>query len=230
MKVITVGRAVDNDVVFDDPMLSRYHLQIVQDDEGRYLLVDLGSRNGTFKNGQRVKEETPLEDGDFVRAGNELLPWQDYFTEGFVPAPKRPDIPQQQFPDVKTITQSPETSIQFHPFLIVWLWISMGFYALFALIALIRVFSNYTGAFGIGMMLVGIAAVVGLWLVKNQKILGFYIFSGAHLMFFFIGCAVQPVRFFFAAILGVGIIAAMLAIAKDGKSGWSVLVNNNKNK
>ena len=57
--------------------------------------------------------------------------------------------------------------------------------------------------------------------------LGFYLFAGAHLLLFIFGSGVFPGRFFAAALLGVGTLAAMLAIQKDGRSGWNLLVNNN---
>ena len=45
----------DNDLVLSDDTVSRYHCKIVQEDTG-YLLVDLGSTNGTFINSVRVRE------------------------------------------------------------------------------------------------------------------------------------------------------------------------------
>lgn len=51
---IAIGRNADNDVVFDDGLVSRLHarLEAVQ---GKVLLVDQGSANGTFVNGQRIQ-------------------------------------------------------------------------------------------------------------------------------------------------------------------------------
>lgn len=52
---IRIGSMADNDLVFVDDAVSRYHCRIVQE-EGGYLLLDTGSTNGTFVNGVRVRE------------------------------------------------------------------------------------------------------------------------------------------------------------------------------
>ena len=48
-----IGRAPLNDIVLEEPGVSRQHAGIRGDSEG-YWLADLGSRNGTFVNGERV--------------------------------------------------------------------------------------------------------------------------------------------------------------------------------
>jgi len=83
MKVITVGRHPDNDKVVEvgNNDVSRYHLEIIQDDSGNFTLVD-HSLNGTSVNGQIVKgREMPLSRTDIVRVGNTTLPWRRYFEE-----------------------------------------------------------------------------------------------------------------------------------------------------
>jgi DNA-binding NtrC family response regulator len=52
---INIGAMEDNDLVVSDDTVSRYHCRIVQEDTA-YLLVDLGSTNGTFINRVRIKE------------------------------------------------------------------------------------------------------------------------------------------------------------------------------
>lgn len=85
MKVITIGRHNGNDVIIDnDDKVSRHHLQIVQFDDGSYHLIDFNSTNGTFVNGNRVQGETILDEGDFVRIGDTMLPWITYFAPEFV--------------------------------------------------------------------------------------------------------------------------------------------------
>lgn len=80
MKVVTIGRSSrNNDIIVNDGLVSRNHLQIVMDDNGNYTVVDLGSTNGTYVNGQRIYGETVLQPGDEVRIGNTILPWQGYF-------------------------------------------------------------------------------------------------------------------------------------------------------
>jgi FhaA, N-terminal domain/FHA domain len=66
--LITVGRASDNDVIVDDPLVSRHHCQLKLQ-HGAYGFVDLGSRNGSQVNGQAV-QEIALGPGDLIRIGN----------------------------------------------------------------------------------------------------------------------------------------------------------------
>jgi serine phosphatase RsbU (regulator of sigma subunit) len=49
----TIGRKPDNDLVLNDPLVSRQHATITLE-AGDYWLVDLSSKHGTFANGQRV--------------------------------------------------------------------------------------------------------------------------------------------------------------------------------
>ena len=80
MKVITIGRDdKDNDRVVIDPHASRHHLQIIQHDDGHFTLLDFGSTNGTYINGQRIKGEVPLNDMDVVCIGLTPIPWRMYF-------------------------------------------------------------------------------------------------------------------------------------------------------
>lgn len=86
MKVITIGRSTENnDIVVNDQKVSRNHLQMVMDDNGNYSVVDLGSTNGTYVNGQRISGEVRLQPSDEVRIGQTVLPWQNYFAS--IPQP-----------------------------------------------------------------------------------------------------------------------------------------------
>ena len=77
MKVITIGRSSENDIVINDPKVSRVHSQLVQH-EGGCSIVDLNSANGTFVNGQKINGEVRLQPNDIIRIGNTTLPWQSY--------------------------------------------------------------------------------------------------------------------------------------------------------
>ncbi len=68
---ITLGSAPRNDLVFDDPAISRVHAEIEVDANG-YLLTDLDSKNGVFVNGIRIRQAY-LEDGAKFRLGNTTL-------------------------------------------------------------------------------------------------------------------------------------------------------------
>ncbi len=60
-----VGRGKDCDIFIDDKKISRNHAELNIKD-GRLLLKDLGSSNGTFKNGNKVSEELNLTNGDTI--------------------------------------------------------------------------------------------------------------------------------------------------------------------
>ena len=61
----TIGRAPGNDILIDNLGVSRRHA-VVKVVEGRYLLEDLGSANGTFVNGERIAGARELQDGDQI--------------------------------------------------------------------------------------------------------------------------------------------------------------------
>lgn len=63
--VTAIGRWEGNDVVLTDQEASRRHAQIRREG-GRYVLVDLGSKNGTLVNGAPIVGATPLRDGDEI--------------------------------------------------------------------------------------------------------------------------------------------------------------------
>jgi hypothetical protein len=68
---IIVGRSSDLDMVLVEDMVSRKHAKISVDTE-QVTIQDLGSTNGTFVNGERVKRAT-LNDGDRVLIGTSII-------------------------------------------------------------------------------------------------------------------------------------------------------------
>lgn len=69
----TIGSAVTNDlVVDDDPTVSRIHAVLEPYPSG-WAVRDVGSRNGTYVNGERIIGERALRDGDEVRVGGTRL-------------------------------------------------------------------------------------------------------------------------------------------------------------
>jgi serine phosphatase RsbU (regulator of sigma subunit) len=63
----TVGRKVDKDLVIADPRVSRDHAIIVNEN-GQFIVVDQGSKHGTFVNGERVERKN-LERNDRLEFG-----------------------------------------------------------------------------------------------------------------------------------------------------------------
>lgn len=65
-----IGRDAVNDLVVDALGLSRLHATIDADGEGRLVLTDQGSTNGTFVNRERIAAPRVLCDGDVIHFGN----------------------------------------------------------------------------------------------------------------------------------------------------------------
>src|SRR5439155_519459 len=63
----TIGRGSGNDLVFPHMNISRAQAEITVH-EGEYLIRDLGSRHGTFVNGERI-EQVKLNHGDRIELG-----------------------------------------------------------------------------------------------------------------------------------------------------------------
>src|SRR5262245_36609879 len=68
-RVLRIGRDPDNDVVIDAPMVSRRHARLVVDGAGARI-EDLGSSNGTYVNGERVRGGAAVRPGDRVGLGS----------------------------------------------------------------------------------------------------------------------------------------------------------------
>jgi pSer/pThr/pTyr-binding forkhead associated (FHA) protein len=67
----TIGRSPDCEIFLDDVTVSRKHAVLLQRD-GRFVVEDLGSLNGTFLNRRRI-ESGELADGDELQIGKYRL-------------------------------------------------------------------------------------------------------------------------------------------------------------
>jgi phosphoserine phosphatase RsbU/P len=74
---ISLGRSSANELCYpDDAGLSRQHMAITRTD-GQWQVEDLGSKNGTLLNGQRVERATPFRLGDRIAAGHLTIEFAD---------------------------------------------------------------------------------------------------------------------------------------------------------
>lgn len=64
-EAVTIGRADDNAIVVRHANASRRHARIWHDGE-RWLIEDLGTKNGTLRNGEAVAEPTALQESDEI--------------------------------------------------------------------------------------------------------------------------------------------------------------------
>ena len=80
---ITVGRTGNNDVVLDDGTVSRFHAWFHREPDGRYVLTDAGSKNGSFVGGVRLtpRRPAPVPDGARLRFGQVEVTF--YLASGF---------------------------------------------------------------------------------------------------------------------------------------------------
>jgi adenylate cyclase len=70
--VTTVGRGTANDLVLNDASVSRFHAVIKVHDHS-VSIADRGSTNGIVRNGDRINEESELNNGDVVQVGQYAL-------------------------------------------------------------------------------------------------------------------------------------------------------------
>jgi pSer/pThr/pTyr-binding forkhead associated (FHA) protein len=68
---LTIGRALDNDLILNHAAVSLHHARIAKV-QAAYYIEDLGSTNSTFVNDVRTDEQ-PLIQGDQIRIGDQVL-------------------------------------------------------------------------------------------------------------------------------------------------------------
>ncbi len=90
--LLTIGRAPDNDIVLDDPQVSRYHAHVMR--RGDEIVVeDMGSTNGTLVNGRRITTPHVLQPTETIAVGASV-----FSVEGFL-APSTVGVPPYHPPD-----------------------------------------------------------------------------------------------------------------------------------
>jgi two-component system, cell cycle response regulator len=65
-----LGRGATADILLDEPSVSREHARVMLDGNGAYVIEDLGSTNGTFVGGRRIRQAV-LTSGERVQIGVE---------------------------------------------------------------------------------------------------------------------------------------------------------------
>lgn len=91
---LSIGRSEDRDVVIPDPAASRHHAQISMQGAD-YVLRDMGSSNGIYVNGVRVRECT-LADGDMLRIGNTEMRFGREGAGGGAPQERQAERPAER--------------------------------------------------------------------------------------------------------------------------------------
>lgn len=70
--VTVIGRGGDADIILDDTGVSRHHLEL-RADGSALMATDLGSTNGTFVDGERIRTPVTLQDRSSIRIGRTRL-------------------------------------------------------------------------------------------------------------------------------------------------------------
>ncbi len=75
-KEVRVGRNPKSDLVVKDRRVSGFHLLIRATDDGQFLLEDQDSANGTYRNGEKVKQARLLH-GDVLKIGHITMRFEE---------------------------------------------------------------------------------------------------------------------------------------------------------
>jgi pSer/pThr/pTyr-binding forkhead associated (FHA) protein len=68
----SIGRTTGNDIIIPDLTVSRQHA-LLRFENGHWVVEDKNSANGTFVNGARIRWPQPLNEGDQIRFGDEIV-------------------------------------------------------------------------------------------------------------------------------------------------------------
>ena len=76
--IVTIGRDGNNTITIADPRMSRNHAMIRGVAPEQFYLFDVGSRNGCFVNGLRIRTPTLLSQGDVINLGDTTLTFEQF--------------------------------------------------------------------------------------------------------------------------------------------------------
>jgi peroxiredoxin len=91
---VAFGSGEDNQFVIQRPSISRHHASLAFR-KGHYEISDLGSTNGTFVNGRRVRNPTILEIGDEIRIGDATFIIAKPADSGVLPSAGKHNLPKK---------------------------------------------------------------------------------------------------------------------------------------
>lgn len=96
----SVGRSAANDIALNDPSVSKIHASLAFND-GKLIIADTGSTNGTFINGERIAygKAMPLDERDIVKFGDVEMRFS------------RREVPVTESGNDRPITESHKTTI-----------------------------------------------------------------------------------------------------------------------
>jgi Nif-specific regulatory protein len=110
-RIITIGRAPTNQIVLREEQASRQHAELFVTD-GRWMIRDLESRNGTSVGTERVRGDRPLKPGDVIWIAKTQMAFVEKLSEAYKGATQAPDSPRQTLPGLELVADEPTVSIQ----------------------------------------------------------------------------------------------------------------------
>lgn len=77
MRLLSIGNSPQSNIVVQGQFVSRNHAELIQLDNGDMLIVDKGSSNGTYVNGNRINPETEVAvtTRDTIQLADQVLSW-----------------------------------------------------------------------------------------------------------------------------------------------------------
>ncbi len=116
MKTIKIGRNPENDIHYEEPLISGYHAEIAINEYGRLLFTD-NSTNGTYLNGKKISHTTcEVTTKDEIRfPGDVILDWDrvmiELQKEGYSQEPIV-EIAKELGPEYKFVGECPKKPSQ----------------------------------------------------------------------------------------------------------------------
>src|SRR6187200_1291321 len=83
---VTIGRVQGNDIVLPKGNVSKRHARIVLKD-GKFIIVDLKSTNGTYVNGRKITSPLVIKDSDKIYIGDFIISVEEAGAGMDAPAP-----------------------------------------------------------------------------------------------------------------------------------------------
>ena len=68
-----IGRSYDCEIIIDDPLVSKRHCQILLEEDNKFYIEDIGSKNSTYLNEKKVKKKEHIIYGDRIVIGNTIM-------------------------------------------------------------------------------------------------------------------------------------------------------------
>lgn len=106
--VFTIGRNLSNDLVLNDPTISRFHAEIHYTNN-QYILIDKNSSSGTFLNNKRI-DQSALFAGDIIQISH--TPIMFMFKGASITAKSMKNTGQLKSPDLQIKSEESATEDQ----------------------------------------------------------------------------------------------------------------------